>query len=474
MKKRKRIVYIIVGIILLIAVALNTYLLLKYKVLPPKFLKAYIIICVIIPVLMVLFTIFKKRKSKIKNTFLGIEVFLIIIFFIVFFYLNSTFNFLDNFTNTLDYETKNYFVVSLIDSNYKDISDYKNKKLGYTKGLDESIDKAVKELNTIVKINNEEYDGYGELLSKVDNKELDGFLILSSYYSMITETEDEEAGPKYKIVYEFAIKEKSKDIDFKEVDVTKEAFNIYLSGIDTYGGISDNTRSDVNMLVSINPKTNKILLINIPRDYYVELHDIGAKDKLTHAGIYGIDMSVKTIEDLLDTEINYYVKVNYNALINLVDALGGVDVYSEYTFSSYELHHRFKANEYNHVNGKQALDFARTRKAFQGGDRVRGENQQRLIEAIVKKASSASILVKYDDILNALKGNFVTNMSTNSIMSLINMQLDKMPSWSFETYSLNGKDSYQITYSYAGSELYVMIPDEETVNEAKNLLKENK
>ena len=221
MKKRKRIVYIIVGIILLIAIALNTYLLLKYKVLPLKFLKAYFIVCVIIPLLMVLFTIFKKRKSKIKNTFLGIEIILIFIFFIVFFYLNSTFNFLDNFTNTLDYETKNYYVVSLIDSSYKDVNDFENKKIGYTKGLDGSIDKAVKELNNLVKVTNEEFDGYGELLSKVDSKELDGFLILSSYYSMITESEDENADAKYKIIHEFSIKEKSKEIDFKEVDVTK-------------------------------------------------------------------------------------------------------------------------------------------------------------------------------------------------------------------------------------------------------------
>ena len=224
--------------------------------------------------------------------------------------------------------------------------------------------------------------------------------------------------------------------------------------------------------MNVNPKTHKILMINIPRDYYVELDGVNKKDKLTHAGIYGVEMSMKTLEKLLDIEINYYVKVNYNALIKLVDALDGVEVYSKYNFSSYEYHFRFKEG-YNHVNGKQALDFVRTRKAFLEGDRQRGENQQAMISAIIKKASSSAILVKYDDILKSVEGNFATNITTDKIMSLVKMQLDSMPNWEIESLSLNGQDSYDYTYTYPSQELYVMIPDQDTILNAQGILKNN-
>ena len=218
--------------------------------------------------------------------------------------------------------------------------------------------------------------------------------------------------------------------------------------------------------------TNKIILVNVPRDYYVELPGTEKKDKLTHAGMYGVDMSIKALENLLDIEINYYVKVNYNAIINLVDALDGVDVYSEYNFKSFEFYHPFKKG-INHVDGKLALDFVRTRKAFRDGDRVRGENQQRMIQAIFKKVSSPKILVKYNEMLKALDGSFTTNISTSKIMSLINMQLDKMPSWEISSMSLNGTDAYDYTYTYPSQQLYVMVPKEETVNEVKNAIKGN-
>ena len=290
---------------------------------------------------------------------------------------------------------------------------------------------------------------------------------------MLDESEDDtRISDDTKKIYEFHLKEKIEDIS-KEVDVTKETFHVYISAIDSFGNVTDKTRSDVNMVVSINPKTNKVLMINIPRDYFVKLAGINEYDKLTHAGFYGVETSIKTIENLLDTEINYYVKLNYSALIGLVDALGGVDVYSEYDFTSgYYLVHFNKG--YNKVNGLEALEFVRTRKAFLQGDRVRGENQQRMIEAIVNKASNPSILLKYDNILKSLDGSFATNISTENIMELINFQLDKMPSWNMESLSLDGSDSYQITYTDKSRELYVMIPNEETIEKAKLALQNNK
>ncbi len=469
LKRKKKILYLIIGFLLFVSILLNTYLILKYKVLPMKYLYVYILIVVIIPFLMILYTLLKKRKSKIKGIILAIEIIYIIVLFLVFFYLNSTFNFLDNFTKDLGYETKQYNVLVLKDNAYKDIKDIKDKKLGYTKGLDTSVDEALKELNKKIQLEEDELEGYGEGFKNLDDKNIDAFLITNSYYETLIENDENDSYEKYTILYKFFVKEKSKQV-IKEVDVTSEPFNVYITGIDTYGAINEKTRSDVNIVMSVNPQTNKILLINIPRDYYVELSDSGVKDKLTHAGVHGIDVSVKTIENLLDTEINYYVKVNYNALIKLVDALGGVDVESEYDFTSGALYIHYNKG-LNHVDGKSALEFVRTRKAFLQGDRVRGENQQRMIQAIFKKAISPSILIKYDNVLKSLEGNFLTNFSTNNIISLINMQLDKMPSWEFNTYSLNGGDDY--IYTSSEQKMYVMIPNSESVKKGTELLKNN-
>ena len=469
-RKIKKIFLITISVILLFSIYLNTYLLLKYNILPFKYLLVYFVIVGLIPILLIFFTIF-IRLPKIWRIILPIiEIIYIIILFVVFFYLNQTFNFLDEFTSGFDYETKNYYVLTLNESGYNKIDNLENKKIGYSNGLDLSITKAIETIERKVDLNHQEYNGFTELFNALENKEIDSVLIIDGFYDLLKESENTTVN-KTTIIYEFSIKEKINEIK-KDVDVTKETFNIYLSGMDSYGSVTDKTLSDVNILMNINPQTNKILMISIPRDYYVELAGFKQKDKLTHAGIYGVETSVKTIENLLDVEINYYVKVNYNALIKLVDALGGVDVYSKYAFTSTESYIKFKKG-YNTLNGREALEFVRTRKAFLEGDRVRGENQQAMIQAIIKKASDVSILLKYDDILKSLEGCFTTNISTDKIMSIVNMQLDKMPSWSLESISLNGSDSHNYTYTYPTQELYVMIPNEETITTAKNMLKES-
>lgn len=478
-KQKRKIFFCIIGLILLISMYLDTYLIIKYNVFPFKYLAVYSVIFVIVPILLIFYTIFKKRKSKLKGIIGFFEIIYIMVLFGGFFYLNKTFNFLDAFTNNYNYETKIYYVITLNNSNYKDVKDLENKNISYANNIDSSASTALKEIEKKVKMNSKEVAGYGEMLEKLDSNEYEGALIVQSYYDVLLENDESIAG-KYKIIYKFSIKEKV--IEYvKDVDVTKETFNIYIAGIDSYDSVTTQNKSDVNIIMSVNPKTNKIILINIPRDYYIPLYGHDGekkltgeeKDKLTHAGSYGVETSIKSLEKLLDCEINYYVKLNYNALINLVDALDGVEVYSEYDFVSYELYHKFKKGM-NNVDGPLALDFVRTRKAFRQGDRVRGENQQRMIQAIFKKVMSPSILIKYGDLLNAVDGSFATNISTNKITSLINMQLDKMPSWEIENLSLNGSDSYELTYSYKKQELYVMIPNEETINEVKDALILNK
>ena len=466
-KKQRKKFYLLLSLVLSILIVLNTFLIVKYNVLPFKYLIVYIIAICIIPLSLMMYTLFKKKNRKLKSFFGGIEVLYIVVLFIAFFYLNSTFNFLDKFSNNTGFETKKYYVLVLENSDYNKIDDLNNKSIGYANGLDESVSDALSELDKKVKITHEKYEGYDESLNKLKDEDVESVLIIQNNYDMIIENSYDML-ENTKIIYEFSIREKANNLA-KKVNVTKEPFNIYISGIDSYGNITDKNKSDVNIVASVNPKTHKVLLINIPRDYYVNLGGINQMDKLTHAGAYGVKTSVKTIEELLDIELNYYVKVNYNALINLVNALGGVDVYSEYDFSSYEYHHKFKKG-YNTVDGKLALDFVRTRKAFLDGDRVRGENQQRMIEAIAKKACTPAILIKYDSILKSLDGTFITNMPTEDVTSLIKMQLDKMPEWSIEKLSLNGSDAYEYTYSAKSQELYVMIPNEETVDAAKDAL----
>ena len=467
----KKIFLVIIAVVLLLSIYLNTYLVLKYNVLPIKYLIVYSLIVGLIPIILIYFTIFRKLKRSTQNILMTIEIIYMIVLFVAFFYLNQTFNFLDVFTSEYDYETKNYYVLTLNESDYSDIEELENKDIGYAKNLDSSIANAIRELDKKIEFNHEEFDGLSESFNALDEQEIEAVLIIDSFYDTLIEDETNNVKDKYKIIYEFSIKEKIKKI-VKDVDVTKETFNVYVSGIDSYGSVTDQTRSDVNIVMSINPKTNKILMINIPRDYYVELAGKNGKDKLTHAGIYGVETSLKTIENLLDIEINYYVKVNYNALIKLVDALDGVDVYSNYSFTSGKGYHFTKG--YNKVNGDKALEFVRTRKAFLDGDRVRGENQQAIIEAVIAKSMNASILIKYDDILKALEGSFTTNISTDKIMSLINMQLDKMPKWNLESISLNGSDGSGFTFTYPTQELYIMLPNEETITSAKAAIAELK
>lgn len=282
-------------------------------------------------------------------------------------------------------------------------------------------------------------------------------------------TDTKSFSDKTKVIYKFSIVVKTSDIS-KDLDVTKKPFNIYISGIDTYGSISSVSRSDVNMVVTVNPKTKQILLTSIPRDYYVPLHGkSGYNDKLTHAGLYGVDMSIKTIEDLMDIEINYYVKVNFTSVINIVDAIGGVDVYSDYDFTSLDGYKYSKG--YNSVDGKEALSFARERKSFQAGDRQRVKDQQALLEAMFRKCTSTSIITKYNSLLDSVSGSFVTNMPTDRLKALIRMQVAKKYKWTITANSLDGANSSNYTYSYSSQKLYVMEPIEDSVNYAHKLIK---
>lgn len=250
--------------------------------------------------------------------------------------------------------------------------------------------------------------------------------------------------------------------DEKLDDITKTPFNVYLSGIDVYGSIKATSRSDVNVIVTVNPNTKQILLTSTPRDYYVPLTvSNGIPDKLTHAGIHGVDCSIGTLENLYGIDIDYYVRVNFTSVRKIVDLLGGVKVYSDYDFTS-DWGPSFK-NGYNQVNGKQALAFCRERHHFANGDYQRGRDHQHMIEAILNKAMSPDILPNYADLLKTASKNFQTNMSTKEITALAKMQLNDMSQWTIKYANAAGQGASKTTYSYQSRKLYVCVPDYNSV-----------
>ena len=429
----------------------------------------FIVLCILLILIDVGLSLLILTRKGVKRRAVGSVLSIIYIIFLILaiIYELNTIGFLKKIGFT-DYKTENYSVLVLKDSNYEEIEDLDGESIGSLEFSTDGLEKAKAKIEKEITPEFITTDNITTLKDDFLAEEYAGMLIEDSMLSMVNES-DGEFSESYRVIYEFSVDVETENIA-EEVNITEESFNIFISGIDTYGSISSVARSDVNMVITVNPNTHKILITSIPRDYYVTLAGKNAKDKLTHAGIYGIETSVGTIENLLDIKINYYIKVNFTSLLDIVEALGGVNVYSEYSFTSKDGYYYQKG--YNNVDGKKALSFVRERGAFTEGDRVRVKNQAAMIEALINKAISPSIIVKYTSLLNALDGSFVTNIPTKDITDFIKKQIDEMPEWEFENISLDGSNGYDYTYSYGGTKLYVMIPDNETVINATNKINE--
>lgn len=258
------------------------------------------------------------------------------------------------------------------------------------------------------------------------------------------------------------------------VQVTSEPFNVLITGIDTNGTIDTEGRSDVTMIATVNPIKGEVLLTSIPRDYYVRMPNYDYEgDKLTHTGFYGTETTIGAVEDLLGITINYYVKINFSTVKEFINAIGGVDVYSEYEFNPVKMKSWTVKKGVNHMNGEQALAFARERKAFLTGDNQRIKNQQAVMEALIKKATSGvTMLFKYNRILNSLGDYMEMNFSSSEIRGLAKYQIAKNIDWSIKKNTLTGHDSSQTTYSTGSENVYVMTQDEDSINEAKTKIDE--
>ncbi len=257
--------------------------------------------------------------------------------------------------------------------------------------------------------------------------------------------------------------------------ITKEPFVVYLSGVDNRGELTENARSDVNILAVVNPVTKQAALINTPRDYYVDLAGTESKDKLTHAGLYGVETSMATLGNLYGVDVDHYIRINFAGFISIIDAIGGVDVYSDQAFTSVGSPGYYDpttfAEGWNHLDGKSALAFARERHAFKTGDIQRGINQMKVIDAMANKLKSPTLLMSFSKLMDAAADCFVTSFSQEQISALVRMQLGDLASWDIQSYAVTGSGAKSSKcYSAKGQSLYVMKPDENSVNEAKALI----
>ena len=257
--------------------------------------------------------------------------------------------------------------------------------------------------------------------------------------------------------------------------ITKEPFVIYLSGVDTRGELTENAHSDVNILAAVNPVTKRVALVNTPRDYYVDLAGTDSKDKLTHAGLYGVETSMETLGNLYGVNVDHYIRINFAGFISIIDALGGVDVYSDQAFTSVGSPGYYDPTTFvegwNHLDGKSALAVARERHAFASGDIQRGINQMKVIDAMLNKIKSPALLMGFSKIMDAASDCFVTSFSQDQISALVRMQLSDFAEWDIESYTVTGTSSSSTKcYSAKGQKLYVMKPDDSSVSKAREML----
>lgn len=367
-------------------------------------------------------------------------------------------------------------VAVLADDPAESIQDAKDYSFGVQYALKgEEIQETVGAINEELgsAIAETEYRSVQEQATALHNGDVQAIIYNEAYNGILSE-EFGDFGNSIKVIYSHSIETKVENNAAEQVEVKDDTFTVYISGIDVYGAIETNSRSDVNIMAVVNPMSHQILLVTTPRDYYVEIPGIsgGELDKLTHAGIYGVDASMATLGQLYDTTIDFYARVNFTSLVEMVDALGGVDVYSEQAFTTSEdtgLVMNVVQGE-NHFNGQQALAFSRERMNVDGGDFQRGKNQQAVITAMIKKAVSPAILVGANGILNSVSGNVDTNMSQDQIQTLIKTQLSDGGAWNIKSVAAEGTGDQQYCFSSPGSLLYVTQPDPNSVASIKAMI----
>lgn len=473
-EKRKPIIltifFIILSLIMVVFASGIIYQIIKLQVLPDKLVVPIILIIVLFTAIMLVLLNFFTHgiATRIIYTFLIIAV--SVVYGFGNFYLYSTSKTLTKVTTQTGIVKNTVSVIALSSSSMSDVSDLNNTKVGSLKTIGkEGTQKCLKDIKkNNVYVNNKKYDNVPGLIKALYDGDVDAVILNEAYRSNVLELEGYNAfNDETKVIHQTVFYTNDTNDALAVSDITTTPFNILISGNDSFGKLDEVSRSDVDMIVTVNPVTSTVLMTSIPRDSYVQEYcedyacNYGANDKLTHTGIYGVDTTRDTIEQLLDIDINYTYRVNFTSMIDIVDALGGVDIDVDegmavskfYSDSTLEGVHEGT----NHLNGKRALAYSRERKAYLDGDSQRARNQQQVLQAMVKKATSPELLKNYSSILNAISGAFDTNMTSDEITSFIKYQIQAMPGWKFEQYVLKGYSDMQVSAELGSAVSVIML-----------------
>ena len=467
---------IALSILLVVASFYLLYQLIKINVLPTKLLFLITIIFVLSDAIFALLLCYYTRAVVSKIICVVITLVLIFGSCLGGYYISKTGSLLTNITNVTKHAKNTVSVVVKQSSDIKNKSQLNGLSVGTLRTIGtQGSSKALTELSKDgIVMNQSEYDSLSAMLEAFYNGEVDSIIINESSRSQILDMESyAEFDNNTRVVYQTSYKVENTDKANAVSDITSKPFNVLISGSDTRGGFDENGRSDVIMVATINPKTSTILLTSVPRDFYVttacDAADgcmQGALDKITHTGIHGTNTTKRTVEQLLGIEINYTFKVGFDTVTDLVDALGGVDVtvapgYA-YSNSAITIHEGV-----NHLNGTQALEYARERYAYTEGDRQRTKNQQQVLMGIVNEATKPSVITKYASIMDAMANTFSTTMSNEEISDLIKYQINNNPKWKMEQYMVDGTGD-TLMCAELGDAASVMVPDQSTVKMAKD------
>lgn len=467
---------IILSVILVIFTGGLVYQIFKLQILPDNILIPIILVLILLTLIFVLLINFSTHGLVSKILCSLMVVVLSAVYGLGNYYLYSTNTTLETVTDQGNKAKNTVSVVVLNSSGLENVNSLEGSKLGVLKTIG---NEATKKSLTDLKKNNvtytkKTYDNMLGMLKALYDGEVDAIVLNEAYRSNVCDLEDyTNFNNDTKVIHKTVYYTKENSSSLAVSDITSKPFNILISGNDSFGSLDENSRSDVDMLVTINPVTSTILLTSIPRDSYVKevcndyACNYGVYDKLTHTGIYGVDTTKDTIENLLDIDINYVYRVNFTSMIDIVDALGGVDVTVPegmavskfYTNSNLEGVHEGE----NHLDGKRALAYSRERKAYLDGDLQRARNQQQVLQAMFKKATSPEIIKNYTSLLKALIGAFDTNMTTKEITSFIKYQIQAKPSWKFEQFVLKGDNDLRMS-AELGSEVSVVILYDSYIN----------
>ena len=462
--KKKNIIGIIAGILLFIITTIFIVILKKIDVIPDKYFMLLVVTCYIVTIITDIF-LFISSDNIVFKLFKGLAYIVTILMIVGYscgiYYLNKTTHFMNNL-NTIKKEITSYYIIVMKESKYDEISDLYGKNLTYYEGTSQEVLSKIK-----LELNYSTVKNIDSLKDRLYTAKTDSILV-SDLIKEDLEEKYTDFSERTRVLKTIDITKDVEDIT-KKVSIKNTSFNVLISGMDSYGTINKTTRNDVNMIATINPNTNKVLLTSIPRDYYVQLHGkTGYKDKLTHAGIYGINTVVQTIEDLFGIDINYYVRVNFTTVESLVNTIGPIEIYSDKAMSLDGCKYVVGTNT---VNGKCALRFARERHSYVEGDNHRIKNQQEVIKGIFNKLSkSAMVVTDYTSILNSLDGKFATNMDMKDITAFIKYELEDITKYEILDTQVTGTGSMELTYSYPHQKLYVMFPSEQSVESAKEYI----